>query len=268
MRVPLAVRAIPTVAERAWFTPPRRPREHTQSSDPVPGRPIQLTVSGKPLRGFEMGEGPLVVLAHGWGGTAASLSRMARAIAKARFKAVALDAPGHGSDRQTTSDLFQMAATLGAVVEEYGDPRAVVAHSLGAMASLVAFEDAPPPRAVFLAPGLDVNQLLDTFSARARLLPWTSRSLRRRIRRFVGERWATVSAGSDLAWGDTSLLVIHDPDDQQTHFHASAALAAKRPDTRLVVAQGLGHRGVLEDPEIVDRIVRFIAEEQTTPTSR
>ncbi|HSJ84236.1 MAG TPA: alpha/beta fold hydrolase [Acidimicrobiia bacterium] len=268
MRVPLAVRAIPTVAERAWFTPPRHPREQTQGSDPVPGRPIELTVSGKALRGFEMGEGPLVVLAHGWGGTAASLSRVGWAIAKARFKAVTLDAPGHGSDRQTTSDLFQMAATLGAVVEEYGDPRAVVAHSLGAMASLVAFEDAPPPRAVFLAPGLDVNQLLDTFAVRAQLLPWTSRSLRRRIRRFVGEKWATISAGSDLDWGDTRLLVIHDPADQQTDFHESAALAAKRPDTHLIVAPGLGHRGVLEDPETVDRIIRFIAGERRSPTSR
>ena len=266
MRAPLAVRAIPTVAERAWFTPPCRPWEHMEGSDPIPGRPIELTVSGKPLRGFEMGEGPLVVLAHGWGGTAASLSRMGRAIAKARFKAVALDAPGHGSDGQATSDLFQMAATLGAVVAEYGDPKAVVAHSLGAMASLVAFEDAPPPRAVFLAPGLDLNQLLDTFSARAQLLPWTSRSLRRRIRRFVGERWTTISAGSELDWGGASLLVIHDPADQQTDFEASAALAAKRPDTYLVVAQGLGHRGVLEDPDTIDRIVRFIAAE-ASPTS-
>ena len=268
MRVPLAVRALPSVAERAWFTPPRRPRDQTHGSYLIPGRSIELNVSGRGLRGFEMGDGPLVVLAHGWGGTVSSLSQMGRAIAGAGFKAVALDAPGHGSDRQATSDLFQMAATLGALVEEYGDPNAVVAHSLGAMAALVAFEDAPPPRAVFLAPGLDVNQLLDTFSARAQLLPWTSRSLRRRIQRFVGERWTTITAGSDLDWGDASLLVIHDPADQQTHFEASAALAAKRPDTHLVVAQGLGHRGVLEDPGTVDRIVRFIADGQASPRSR
>lgn len=267
MRVPLAVRAIPSLAERAWFTPPRRPREHDHGLGAIPGRSIELNVAGRQLSGFEMGEGPLVVLAHGWGGTSASLGAMATAIAAAGFKVVAVDAPGHGFDRQATSDLFQMAATLGAVADVYDEPHTVVAHSLGAMASLVAFENSPPPRAVFLAPGLDVNQLLDTFSDRAQLLPWTSRSLRRKIRRFVGEKWATISTGSDLDWGDTKLLLIHDPADQQTHFHASAALAAKRRDTHLVVAQGLGHRGVLEDPETIDRIVQFIGDEPT-PSSQ
>lgn len=121
--------------------------------------------------------------------------------------------------------------------------------------------------APFLAPGLDVNQLLDTFSHREQLLPWTSRSLRRRIRRFVGEKWATISAGSGLDGGDTRLLVIHDPADQQTYFHASAAQAARRPDTHLVVAQGPGHRGVLEDAETIDRIVQFIGDERPPPTS-
>lgn len=248
------------MAARAWFTPPplseRRRQVWEQSLDGT--EPIALELDGKSLSGFRHGEGPLVLLVHGWGGRAAQMGQLARAIADQGFTVVAIDLPGHGTQRWDTSDVFQMSSALRHLAGEFGEPQGVVAHSLGAMASVYTFRGAMPERVVLLAPMLDINEALDTFASRARLMPWTAAALKKRLRRFCGDSWAIFAAGSDTDFGDAEVLVVHDPDDPDTRFESSAVLAAVRERTRLVVANSRGHNGVLADKEVAGEIGRFL----------
>ena len=195
VRVPLSVRLLPPVAHRVWFTPPRPSaravdRDATRLKDV---EPITVIVEGRERPGFVTGEGPLVILAHGWGGRAAQMIDLAESVARDGYRAVAIDAPGHNTDEQRTSDGFQMAAGLEAVESRFGPPAVVVTHSLGAMAAVMAFAERPPDAAVWLAPVLDLRAPLQVFSRRAKLAPWTTRSLHSRVKSFTGE-WV---AGSD-----------------------------------------------------------------------
>jgi len=269
MRVPLAVRLLPGVAERVWFTPPRPSagplRKDEQRLEGV--EPITVAVEGRPRPGFSVGEGPLVILAHGWGGRAAQMIELAEAAASSGFRAVAIDSPGHGTDEHPTSDGFQMAAGLGVVKARFGRPAAVVAHSIGAMATVLAFSERPPVAAVFLAPVLDLRDPLGIFSDRARLAPWTARSLRRRVQRFTGELWPAVTAGADADLPGTELLLVHDPVDPDATFSTSKALAHSRPKTRLVEAPGLGHNRLLRDRYVVEEVKHFLTQAtRTRPT--
>lgn len=272
MRVPLAVRALPSVAERVWFTPPRpRPETLERDADALASvEPIWVMVEERERPGFSVGEGPLVILVHGWGGRAAQMTELAEALAGQGLRAVAIDAPGHGTDAQTTSDGFQLAAAVRAVTDVYGQPAAVVAHSIGAIATVLAFSDDPPPTIVFLAPVLDAEQALSLFSKRAQLFPWTSRSLARRFRRFAGELWPVITAGHDTGLDGSHLLILHDPDDPDTEFSISATLAAKRANTRLEVTDGLGHKRLLRDPGAIDTVTRFVLARtaESRPASR
>ena len=72
--------------------------------------------------------------------------------------------PGITRDDQRTSDGFQIAAGLESVEASFGPPAGVIAHSLGAMATVLAFSDRPPDTAVWLAPVLDVRDSLQVFS--------------------------------------------------------------------------------------------------------
>lgn len=220
--------------------------------------PITLEVDGKSLGGFRYGKGPLVFLVHGWGGRAAQMGRLARSIADQGFTVVAIDFPGHGERRWDTSDVFQMSAALTHLAGRFGQPQAVVAHSLGAMATVYAFQGAMPERVVLLAPMLDINEALGTFASRARLMPWTAAALKKRLRRFCGDSWAIFAAGTDTDFDDAEVLVVHDPDDPDTSFESSAVLAAVRERTRLVVADSRGHNGVLADGEVAGAVGRFL----------
>ena len=261
MRVPLPVRLLPRVAERAWFTPPR-PSVRALERDAARLETVEqitVTVDGRERPGFVTGEGPLVILAHGWGGRAAQMLDLATSAARNGYRAVAIDSPGHNTDEQRTSDGFQMAAGLEAVEARFGPPAALVAHSLGAVTALMAFKERPPERVVWLAPVTDLRAPLRLFSGRAKLAPWTARSLYRRARRFIGEEWwPLLTAGADTDLPESRLLIVHDPADPDANFATSAALAERRPDTRLVKAPGLGHNSLLRDPDVIETVERFL----------
>lgn len=261
MKVPLPIRMIPVFAERAWFTPPPlspRRKERWQESL-IATTPLSVTVDNVDLAGFTVGTGPLVFLVHGWGGRAAQMGLLARVIADRGFTVIAVDAPGHG-DGRTTSDIFQMASAIEHLVDRFGAPEAVVAHSLGSMATVRAFRDRMPDVVVLLAPLLDVRVALDKFIERAQLAWWTGRSLVRRIRNFVGAEWGSFAAGHQTDFGDADVLVVHDPDDDDAPFETSAALAVTREKTMLWIAESTGHTGLLQAPEVLETVAKHLVE--------
>ncbi len=207
----------PTSPQRREIEGTRRPARRAE--------PIEVMVDGRRRPGYTIGEGPLVILAHGWGDRAAQMADLATAVAAAGFLAVAIDAPGHGSDSQSTSDGFQIAAGLRGHCRPSGPPDAVVAHSLGAMASVMAFHDAPPRSAVFLAPVLDLDEALARFARHGRARPMDrffaaaqGPGLRRR-------RWPEPTAGAEADLPGTEILILHDPADPEVPIAASSELA-------------------------------------------
>jgi pimeloyl-ACP methyl ester carboxylesterase len=267
VRVPLPLRVLPAIAERAWFTPPR-PSDRTRARDAQAlesVEPISVEVEGRARPGFLTGEGPLLILVHGWGGRAAQMLDLAQAAARHGYRAVAIDAPGHNTDHQRDSDGFQIAAGIEAVEATFGTPEVVIAHSLGAIATVMAFRNRAPRTTVWLAPVLDVRDSLRVFSHRAKLAPWTVRSLRRRVKRFIGDWWPALTAGGQTDLPGTNLLIIHDPADLDADFRLSAAMADRRPNTRLVEAPGAGHN-LLRDANVIDSVEHFLDEARVVDT--
>jgi pimeloyl-ACP methyl ester carboxylesterase len=54
------------------------------------------------------------------------------------------------------------------------------------------------------------------------------------------------------------LLMIHDRDDRAVPLAHGQALAEAAPDARLFTVNGLGHRRLLADPEVVGTAVTFL----------
>jgi pimeloyl-ACP methyl ester carboxylesterase len=255
---PLAGAAV----ERLWFRPPRASaaamRRHADLL--ADAEPLSLRVNGREVRGWTLGEGPQVLLVHGWGGWAAQLAPIARALASSGVAASAVDLPAHGSDPVRRNDAFESAAALRALAADRGAPALIVAHSFGALAAALAFQHDPPPAAVLLAPALATTAAIVRFGQMLRLRPATVDDLQARLMRYTGDAWPLINRGADFAWPGGPLLVIHDRDDPQTPFALSAALAARRSDVDLLEVSGSGHYRLLRDPEIVRVVARFAAD--------
>lgn len=259
----LANRVAPAVAEwqaaRLFLTPRRR-----SLRDPVipgvPADPRALLAAGFPIVGWSWGDGPTVLLVHGWNGRAADMAALAEGLVLAGFRAVAVDLPAHGRSPGRRTSLADWMRVLPALADQLGGVHAVVGHSLGGAAVTLAMEAGLRARgAVLLAPARGPSEYVA------------------RVRRFLGlpaartagiERHLAARVGRELAFFDAAraaaslappALVLHDPADDEVPWADGAAIAHAWPRAALVPAAGDGHFRILTSPEVVARTVEFVA---------
>lgn len=96
------------------------------------------TVQGHPMRALEAGEGPLVLLLHGFPALGRTFVRQVRALAAAGFRAVAPDMRGYGGTHAPPDPrdyaLDRVLPELEGLLDVLGEQRAiVVGHDFGAL---------------------------------------------------------------------------------------------------------------------------------------
>ncbi len=252
----------PRLARRAllrlWFTPwvhPSTLRPVTDLSDDL--RPWEGRGRGLALAGYTGGEGPTVVLVHGWAGRAADWRHLAHDLITQGWRVVVPDLPGHGRSPGDQTDVFELARGV-AVALDQESPVAVVTHSMGFPATALALESgaAAPARLVALAPGRRMSRALEGFIARARLRPAFVDQLRRGIEsRFGADVWEVLDVDRSVPDFTFPGLVVHDLDDDEVPVEDARAIAAGWPGAELVTTAGLGHRRILRDDEVRDLVV-------------
>lgn len=263
----IAERVAPGPAARAatrwWFTIPRTVRA---TSLPPGGTAFEVPSQGSTVRGAFWGEGPVVYLVHGWGGRGSQLAGFVAPLVRRGHRVVLFDALSHGDSGPgphgpTTSSGVEMARSLDDVAARFGPARAVVAHSMGGLATMLAQEHGwlGLARLVLVAP---VSRYATQFAAFADHLGLGVRT-RARVDRLVEQRVGIPTSRFDLAVlageGEAvRTLVVHDRDDRQASYDESVRLVDRLPDARLVTTHGLGHRRVLADPRVVEAVSSFV----------
>ena len=253
------------IAARLWFTIPPGSRS---GDDVGHGAPFTVAVDGRAVRGALWGDGPVVYLVHGWAGSCRQMAApLVGPLVAAGYRVVAFDGPSHGrSDPGPSgpgrSHAVEFANALAAVAGVHGPARAVVAHSMGAMATMVTLRLGllSTERLVFVAPMHELRSYLDRFADALRL----GRRARRRLDADLEARVGMAVEDFDLlgmAGAATApLLIVHDQGDRRLAWAESVALVERWPRTAtLVSTTGLGHSRLLADPAVHQEIVDFVA---------
>jgi len=246
-------------AERLFFTPPHRPLTAAEEALLGRARAFRVEVEGRPVCAWQWGSGPVVLLVHGWGGAGGRFSAFVEPIVAAGFSAVTYDGPGHGLTGKGRSSAPELARALAAVVRAVGSPYGVVAHSLGGAVTGLALADGlAPRRVVLLCPVADPAAFVDRFAEQLKLSPRTMAALRARSERRIRFDWNHLPVVPIAARATMPALVVHDRGDETVSVQEGQAIAAAWPGAELVLTDGLGHRGVLRAPAIVQRAVSFV----------
>lgn len=214
------------------------------SLPPVPPHPAWAAGGG--AVGYRWpGDGPSVLLVHGWGGSAGQFSLWVGALLRAGYAVAAIDAPAHGASPGAFASAPAFAGTIRAFSRVAGPFDFVVAHSLGAIAATLAMADGESFRkAVFLAPCCDVEQTLFDEAARHGVGPEAHAAL---VASFHHRFGTDVSLATALARvpAPPPLLLLHDPADEATPYAEAVEAAASWPGARLVDVPGAGHQRIL-----------------------
>jgi pimeloyl-ACP methyl ester carboxylesterase len=248
------------LAQQIFFTPPRTAIREGERAVLARGTTFTVEVGGRRVAGWAWGEGPAILLAHGWGGHAGQMTALVAPAVAAGCRVVALDLPAHGASEGRVSSLVHFAAALSRAAALWQPVQALVAHSFGAAAGTFALSRGlPARRAVFFAPPSRFDSIWTRFRAAAGV----SDEVWRRLMRSA-ESWLEVSfdgiAPVDLAPRiHLPLLVLHDRGDREVPFAEGAELARTWPGAVLESTEGLGHLRLLKDPACIARALQFAA---------
>lgn len=255
-------------AEQIWFTLPRQTALPKQTT----GRPFTVRAGAIDIAGATWGEGPAVYLLHGWAGHRGQLEPFVPGLVSRGFKVVAFDAPSHGASAPgafgpRSTSIPEFADALTAVVAEHGPAEAIVAHSLGSVATAVALCDGlRAGRVVMVAPMASPASYARHFAQVLGFGERTLERLTRRVERRVGapmRHFDVPEIGRAVQMPPT--LIVHDRTDRSVPVTDGMAIAEAWPSARLRVTEGLGHLRLLREPEVIGAVVDFIDGKEPDP---
>lgn len=258
--------------ERAWFGVPEANIDAAGQAFLAGARADWALVTGggatRRVRVYRWhGEGPAVLLAHGWGGNAAHWQTLVPALLAAGHRVVAFDALSHGASDAGAlgpgqSSLIEMSRALLAAAWHAGPIQAVVAHSLGSAAAALALrEGLPAGAAVLIGAPADMRHASATLAWQLGVAPAVLARVQRNSEQWLG-----------MPWGDFNVpdigrcrpvpptLVVHDRHDKEVRWEDGAAIAGAWPGATLLTTEGLGHRRILRDAGVIEQVLTFLAQ--------
>jgi len=208
--------------------------------------------------------GPVVLLVHGWGGHAGQMLALANRLGEQGLRPVMVEMPAHGRSGGSASNLPQFARVLEYVtarLQQQGHTlRAVVAHSLAANASAyAASRGLAAGRLVLLAPPASPLEYTRLFAHVFGLSEATRAAMQRRIEAREGilmPQFEPAAVGPRIA---LPTLVVHDRHDSINRFADGVAYSEAIAGARLVATEGLGHRKILKDEEVLREVAAFLS---------
>jgi pimeloyl-ACP methyl ester carboxylesterase len=241
------------------------PRPKTPAAPETPGLPghrFEIEAGPNRLAAWDFGQGPTVLLAHGWDGQAAQMSGFIPALVKAGVYVVAFDMPAHGGSSGERATLLDLAEAVRAVGRRVGPVHGVVAHSLGATAAALAISGGlAVSRAVLIAPPAEVPFFARAVASRLGLSAERAEGMLARVARRLGVDFEALDLRKLAPRQRAPLLVIHDPADREVPFAHGRDISAAWPDARLLALSRLGHTRALKDPGVIDAAVGFLRAE-------
>ena len=256
--------AIP--AESLFRSPPRHRRTRAEQAVLAEGTALRVPIPGGSLAAWTWGEGPRVLLVHGWGGHAGRLARYVHPLLEAGFSVVAFDAPAHGLSTGKRCSLPEFVGSILVVAAAVGKVTAVVAHSVGAAACALALRRGlSADRAVLLAPPADPEHYVDRF-ARFFGIPKAARDfMKERLVSRYGTKWEDLRVPDSGPPTSCRLLVFHDGRDNAVPFRDGISLVSRWGDASLVRTSGLGHHRIVREPRVIAEALVFLSGPPCAP---
>jgi pimeloyl-ACP methyl ester carboxylesterase len=241
-------------AARLFTTPRRAPRPQVENM--LLARARAFRVDG--LAAWRWGSGPPVLLVHGWEGRGAQLGGFVDPLVARGFSVVTFDAAAHGASPGMLATMSDFADGVARVSDRLGGARAIVAHSMGGLGALLASRRGMRTESLVIVAPPSPSEHLRAFQDALDVPETVLQGMKRRIERRVGVSFEDVEASSLARDLPVRGLVVHDRRDAEAAFQIGERTVSAWPLSELHATDGLGHRRILKDAIVAERIADFV----------
>lgn len=203
---------------------------------------------------------------HGWGSRVDYLQGLIRGIRQTGAAVVGLDLPGHGGSTGRYLTVPLAIEAIDAAWRQFGPFEAVIGHSFGGFAAAMSaagpddwMRRRTPEKLVTIGSPVAAEHVFSHFSGHMGFSRRVNRALDEEVQRVAGRPIGFFSAGRMLAAvPQLPVLVLHAEDDKEVSHRAASAYAEAGPHVRVEWLNGLGHRRIVNSPETIGAITRFL----------
>ena len=217
------------------------------------------------IAGYRWGEqgNPKVLMVHGWTGVATSMYKIIDALVMQGYEVISYDAIGHGESSGNQSVLYEWADCLRAMNAHVGEVQCIIAHSLGGTTTFVASKlGLQTKQIVLLAPFCNPVEIIhEWFGVRMGIpknvldrLPAYFWDRQKEGLMKYGEEWEEIFT-SDF---HVPTLIVYDQEDKEVSFDNVNVCYRCWSWAEFYQTKGLGHRRLLYDTSVVEKIVSFM----------
>lgn len=258
-------------AARLFTTPIRhkRPEREQLAMESARIEQVKLTPQySKPrqepfYQTYAWGDGPLVLLVHGWAGRGSQMGTLAPSFVEAGYKVITFDAFAHGESPGKTSNLVEFKQIIQHIYKNHGAFHAIVGHSLGGIAAGLAIaEGVEAGKLVTMGSPTTMDFITKSFCLNLGANKKTAKYILDNVKNLTqkeADYFSLASIGKQLnIYG----LIIHDEDDKESDYSQALLLDKSWKNSRLFSTKKLGHRRILRDEKVQKTILDFI---ESTP---
>lgn len=242
------------------FLTPRRPPERAgRVALPLPDQTVRVCVDGVWIAAWRWGEGPAVMLVHGWEDDHRTFAAMIASFVARGQAVVTFDLPAHGRSDGEIAILPVIARAIDKIAQVLGPVRALAGHSFGGAAVTYAVASGfTVARAAILAAPVSLARALDVVSRQLNLSPERAAGVRAELHRRTGVAIEALELEPLADRLTIPALIIHSRDDRMVLPRAGEKLAKAWRGSELLLVDGLGHRRILSDPALIERLFGFL----------
>jgi len=215
---------------------------------------------GKSRYAYLFGKGPIVILAHGWGGAASQWQAIGKDLVAKGYRVAALDFSGHGKSKGVISfknfatDIADLTAYLGTPVQAY------VGHSAGGLGMMAArtLHNIIANHYVCLAVPAYPYPPIQAAHKKLKFSDKVLQAYQRLLAKQFSTQWENISAQCFQPDATGSLNLIYDCDDTYLSGSDAALIQGYWPNSNYLKTQGVGHLGILTSQSCIPAIADFI----------
>jgi len=262
------------LALKIFMTPPKvsAPKRETKireqsnlSYRQIKGRKIAVRVWENTDENAQTSKGT-ILLSHGWAGRTSQFLEIIKPLLEAGYRVVGADIPAHGDSSGKYTNILDSTQTLSVIAKEFSPLKAIVSHSFGTGTTLLALDkfEIKSPKIVLIGAYSRVSFILNLFSDVFNLNPATVTAMQQIATEKFADSfsikwdWKSIAPVRTIQSYQGKILFVHDKEDHEVPIDEVTELHQIKENAEILLTSGYGHRRILRQKQVVERVVDFI----------
>ncbi|MGQ7947615.1 alpha/beta fold hydrolase [Flavobacterium sp. WC2509] len=251
-------------ASKLFITPIKHklPKREIEMDEKSMQQMIVIPAINRKINIYEYGKNitnKKILLVHGWSGRGTQLCKIAKDLTNLGYQTISFDAPAHGKSPGNSTIMIDFIASIIEIDKQFGPFEIAIGHSLGGMSVMNAIKEGlKVDKAILIGSGDIVQDIIDDFVVKLGLKPFIGKLLRERFEHKYGGKMDDFSAYKAAETTLIPTLVIHDKNDPEVSVKAGIHIHQHLKNGELMLTEKLGHRKILADQQVIEKIINFI----------